>query len=435
MAEGGQRCASHTRARLTKKSDALRVAVEAGDADGLMTARSEWEDAAAHYASTVEGQASMAATRDAARESGDLHTEALMTSLLHRGEAIRSANRDAASMLAVAQMATGTDPGTGGAGGPGALPDATAEQPEQPYLGEPASLTRAMDALDAQITETAQDVEAVRWSYTSATVTPEQLLAGMQERRATVTDPDATGGALLSAVRSQPTFLGTMPIMREGASSQDSVYALHKSLRAAEVSVLNTALGHPACDDQTRMDILNEGAQAQMRVTDGETVRTAIIEHPATSDAVLDKAIVRDSTAQSSRLSATGWEKVRRARLNRPGLAIYAAVHDDDPMERAAAFDQVVGMPLQMVSEGDRAYLASTLHRMPTNEATKKILATSLADHAREYGDDAERESTYTRLSASPGVGEAIAARAHRRNVPAEQPKRRRFGGPFGVGA
>ena len=430
MAEGGQRCASHTRARLTKKSDALRVAVEAGDADALMAARSEWEDAAAQYASTVEGQASMAATRDAARESGDLHTEALMTSLLHRGEAIRSANRDAASMLSVAQMATGTDPGPG-AGGPGALPVVT----EQPYLGEPAALTRAMDALDAQITETSQDIEAVRWSHTSAPFTPEQLLAGMQERRATVTDPNATSNALFSAVRSQPTFLGAMPIMREGASSQDSVYALHKSLRAAEVSVLNTALGHPACDDQTRLDILNDSVQAQMRITDAETVRTTIIEHPATSDAVLDKAIVRDSTAQSSRLSPTGWEKVRRARLNRPGLAIYAAVHDDDPMERAAAFDQVVGMPLQMVSESDRAYLASTLHRMPTNEATKKILATSLADHAREYGDDAERESTYTRLSASPGVGESIAARAHRRNVPAEQPKRRRFGGPFGVGA
>lgn len=430
MAEGGQRCASHTRARLTKKSDALRVAVEAGDADALMAARSEWEDAAAQYASTVEGQASMAATRDAARESGDLHTEALMTSLLHRGEAIRSANRDAASMLSVAQMATGTDPGPG-AGGPGALPVVT----EQPYLGEPAALTRAMDALDAQITETSQDIEAVRWSHTSAPVTPDQLLSGMQERRATVTDPNATSNALFSAVRSQPTFLGAMPIMREGASSQDSVYALHKSLRAAEVSVLNTALGHPACDDQTRLDILNDSVQAQMRITDAETVRTTIIEHPATSDAVLDKAIVRDSTAQSSRLSPTGWEKVRRARLNRPGLAIYAAVHDDDPMERAAAFDQVVGMPLQMVSESDRAYLASTLHRMPTNEATKKILATSLADHAREYGDDAERESTYTRLSASPGVGESIAARAHRRNVPAEQPKRRRFGGPFGVGA
>lgn len=430
MAEGGQRCASHTRARLTKKSDALRVAVEAGDADALMAARSEWEDAAAQYASTVEGQASMAATRDAARESGDLHTEALMTSLLHRGEAIRSANRDAASMLSVAQMATGTDPGPG-AGGPGALPVVT----EQPYLGEPAALTRAMDALDAQITETSQDIEAVRWSHTSAPVTPDQLLSGMQERRATVTDPNATSNALFSAVRSQPTFLGAMPIMREGASSQDSVYALHKSLRAAEVSVLNTALGHPACDDQTRLDILNDSVQAQMRITDAETVRTTIIEHPATSDAVLDKAIVRDSTAQSSRLSPTGWEKVRRARLNRPGLAIYAAVHDDDPMERAAAFDQVVGMPLQMVSESDRAYLASTLHRMPTNEATKKILATSLADHAREYGDDAERESTYTRLSASPGVGESIAARAHRRNVPAEQPTRRRFGGPFGVGA
>ncbi len=432
MAEGGQRCASHTRARLTKKSDALRMAVEAGDADALMAARSEWEDAAAQYASTVEGQASMAATRDAARESGDLHTEALMTSLLHRGEAIRSANRDAASMLSVAQMATGTDTGTDGSGTP---PVATAEQPEQSYLGEPAALTRAMDALEAQITETSQDIEAVRWSHTSAPVTPEQLLAGMQERRATVTDPNATSNALLSAVRSQPTFLGAMPIMREGASNQDSVYALHKSLRAAEVSVLNTALGHPACNDQTRIDILNDSAQAQMRVTDSETVRTTIIEHPATSDAVLDKAIVRDSTAQSSRLSPTGWEKVRKARLNRPGLAIYAAVHDDDPMERAAAFDQVVGMPLQMVSESDRAYLASTLHRMPTNEATKKILATSLADHAREYGDDAERESTYTRLSASPGVGEAIAARAHRRNVPAEQPKRRRFGGPFGVSA
>ena len=123
-----------------------------------------------------------------------------------------------------------------------------------------------------------------------------------------------------------------MPIMREGASSQDSVYALHKSLRAAEVSVLNTALGHPACDDQTRLDILNDSVQAQMRITDAETVRTTIIEHPATSDAVLDKAIVRDSTAQSSRLSPTGWEKVRRARLNRPGLAIYAAVHDDDDL-------------------------------------------------------------------------------------------------------
>lgn len=78
-AEGGQRCASHTRPRFTSAAPGTR----------------EWDDAAAEYASTSEGRKTIDDMRFNARMNGQFDTEAACEVAIRRGNNRRQAAQDA----------------------------------------------------------------------------------------------------------------------------------------------------------------------------------------------------------------------------------------------------------------------------------------------------------------------------------------------------
>ena len=272
MSEGGQRCASHTRERLAKRSEVLRQAVESGDPDTLATARSAWEDAAAEYASTTEGKASMDATRALARESGDLHTEALMTSLLQRGEAIKAANREAGALLAAARLA-----GAAPTGQPtqSVQADAGSGDGVRTSLAAPTKsvgLTRALSALTEDRENLEPQVRAFRVGWdTTTTVTMADLMQHFDERVATVTDPEATASEVRSAAkRAEPYLLAQHHQWVDTPYSEErqrSLMSFQNSLAEAEAEVLKMALDHPSADDDLAATIVNTGSPPRPRST------------------------------------------------------------------------------------------------------------------------------------------------------------------------
>lgn len=82
-AEGGQRCAAHT-----------RPAYEAAE-----FGTPEWERAAVEYASTPTGADHVRFDRDERLNAGDLERWAALNTALRQGEAMREANREAADVI------------------------------------------------------------------------------------------------------------------------------------------------------------------------------------------------------------------------------------------------------------------------------------------------------------------------------------------------
>ena len=84
QAEGGQRCASHTRTKYTATS----------------TDDPNWDTVAAEYASTSEGEAHLKGEAIQAMEQGDYETAARLNTVTARGITMREANRAAAEAIA-----------------------------------------------------------------------------------------------------------------------------------------------------------------------------------------------------------------------------------------------------------------------------------------------------------------------------------------------
>jgi hypothetical protein len=85
QADGGQRCAAHTRKAFENAS---------------MYAGEKWDEVAAQYASTREGQEVIQAKSTEYAEAGDLDREARCRAALTKGLNIREANADAAAEIA-----------------------------------------------------------------------------------------------------------------------------------------------------------------------------------------------------------------------------------------------------------------------------------------------------------------------------------------------
>lgn len=114
IADGGQRCAHHTRSTLVAKAAAMEALAATGG-PALVSAQSEWEDAAAAYASTSAGHAELTQRGQVAHLRGDLDQHALLSTLLRRGEVLREANETSRALtgsqgLDVAWPAAGMGP-------------------------------------------------------------------------------------------------------------------------------------------------------------------------------------------------------------------------------------------------------------------------------------------------------------------------------------
>ena len=106
LAEGGQRCASHTRpAYESALVDYDHACSPAGQGaftpPGGMNAAKRLTDAAAHYASTREGAVRVGAEADARTGAGDVDTGALLGQAVQQGQRIRQAAQDTAGIVRV----------------------------------------------------------------------------------------------------------------------------------------------------------------------------------------------------------------------------------------------------------------------------------------------------------------------------------------------
>lgn len=90
--EGGQRCASHSAARLGSAAGRLQEALASGNQQDIAVAREQWEVAAAEYASTPTGERALAGQAQALRLSGDVGRAMMVEHLVRRGLGIRAAN-------------------------------------------------------------------------------------------------------------------------------------------------------------------------------------------------------------------------------------------------------------------------------------------------------------------------------------------------------
>lgn len=127
VAEGGQRCGAHARARLDRAAltiqglyesvrDPETGAFAAPDPEALAAAREAWESAAVEFASTPTGDRELSQSRESAVVTRDVDAEAVLTNVLNRGRALRAANERAAlACEAAARDSVGN--GRGGLGG------------------------------------------------------------------------------------------------------------------------------------------------------------------------------------------------------------------------------------------------------------------------------------------------------------------------------
>lgn len=103
-ADGGQRCAAHTRKKFDRAERLLHAAEFAGDPARITAAQADWEQAAAEYASTGEGfNVMIDRYSDAGAEQAVMYQ-----SLAARGARMREANKEAAALIRAAEQAAQT---------------------------------------------------------------------------------------------------------------------------------------------------------------------------------------------------------------------------------------------------------------------------------------------------------------------------------------
>lgn len=437
ISQGGQRCASHARERLTAKASRLEAAIGGSDADAAAKARAEWETAAADYASTTQGHEWLTRTVMGAEAAGDLDTAAMLTTLIHRGEAIRAANRETATLLTAARL--------------------TAACPADPALGDPA-LNDAGPGGAAAVERAAgvAGVDAAQYAPYVATLSGEETPVGWVSARdeAAWDEYVATLKVLSREARTVPVGLGGRQVPAE--SMLERYAAAERALRDESIRDGDLAAplafhqltsvaypqfhthysgdGHGSEADAraTRQRVWNEALQASVPAkaalvraflahpnAGSKTFEAAaeispgmVVEHPRVPDRVLARVVHHSPET----VSAAGWERARERAMVSTGVALSVAATDPDSFQRGEAFNRVMSAGMDTFSPQDRDRLAQNLYRMPCSEDSQVTLATSLVAFARAYGDSVERSrlAEVLRQSKSPRL-QALADGAEQR--------------------
>lgn len=432
FAEGGQRCAHHTREKLEAKAAAVEAAVAAfADGSGVpnpaawRAAQDEWEKAAAEYASTDEGHAHLSAQAAAA---GDMDTQALLNTVIAKGEALRAANRETAALIKAVRLAK-AEPVTAAAGGlvastgvdtaPRRLPpnESLFDRPVVPDLSEKDRKAWA-DGL-AAFDEIAPIIEQVGLHHRNgySTESAEEVGKGLREIDEKAADPTMDDAAVAQVLR-EATFYQSMRMstprwvkedieQRDGQPYGEWRDAQHERSTARSkqwsefaqpmekvlIAQAERMLAHPAAGLKTF-----ETAQEQHYGFTPEKLTA----HPNAPMSYVRK-IARNSP---TKMSDEGWARLRASRLKPDGtyddgVAMVLAMHDPDSFHRNEAYAQVEVMNFDSASEKQRAYLARNLHRLPGDTGRQAILATSLVEWAKMSSDAKERESLFRTLQGS----------------------------------
>lgn len=99
IADGGQRCASHTRTAFFKAQIELVAAYRTDDERKIRDASDNWQMAAAQYASTDEGRHALLAQAHIAETQYNWEAATGFHALAAQGQRIREINKEAARVL------------------------------------------------------------------------------------------------------------------------------------------------------------------------------------------------------------------------------------------------------------------------------------------------------------------------------------------------
>lgn len=398
-AEGGQRCSAHTREKMDLKSKAVEKAAAAGDMGALRAAQTEWEDAAAEYASTDKGHDHLSAQADAALAEGDYDTSALLSTVVRKGEAMRAANRETAALIKAVRLsqsavtATTPVPTLTPAPNPG-----RSETPLVPDLSpamraEWASLVREFDEFDGFRSVTA------RLRHRATEMNASDVRQHLSKMDDVIGSADSDDKALADAINRAGWVHG--------------IRGHYARFERPE---------HGDEDRETRERRSEAWGSFSNRLSDVAKEQAArALKHPAAGTAAFDKAneVGFYSTDELTRrpeapldyvkhaIKAAGvaehvhpdaWARARDARMDDNGMAVVLAAKDPDSFHRNEAFNQVMMTPLDTISAEDRKWLAANLHEMPGGAENQRILAESLKSWSLGYTDEKERWSLGAQL-------------------------------------
>lgn len=430
MVEGGQRCASHTREKLTAKAAAVEEAVNAftggsGDPAALRAAQDEWEQAAAEYASTDEGHAHLTAQAAAA---GDMDTQALLNTVIAKGEALRAANRETAALLKAVRLAK-AEPVTSAAGGLVASTgvDTTVRRmpPDESLFGRPAVVSDLSEKDRkvwaeglAAFDEIAPLIEQIGIHHHSgySTETAAEVRKELHELDTKIADPTLDDEEAAVLVRTATFYRGMRMTTPRWVKDEVERYdgqplgewrdaqharSVEKSKQWSEfarpfedvlIAQGQRALAHPGAGLKTFT------AAQERRLAPAEELTA----HPNAPMGYL-RQVARKSPTN---MSDEGWKRLRDSRLKDDGttdegVAMILAMHDPDSFHRNEAYAHVEVMDFDSVSDKQRGYLARNLHRLPGDPARQAILATSLVEWAKMSGDAQQQASMFRTLAQS----------------------------------
>lgn len=442
LAEGGQRCAAHTRAKLETKATAVEAAVNSGDAAALRAAQTEWEDAAAEYASTDEGHRHLAAHAAAAEKSGDLHTAALLGVAVRRGEDLRAANRETAALIAAVRL-TQTEPA------PVVKDTLTPERRADLYdfdngiapvparvvvpdltPAERKEWVEATTELDALL----PDIQGITGPTGSTVISPNDLRTEIPKIDTVLSDPDADDQAIARAIRmaayyrdaakfSHPRWTaesadaeGWAESARTRSRALDERWlALRPKFTDALDAQAERALNHPNAGSDTFEQALSSRVVTSVELTSRSDLPMSYLK----------KVVARESSGAP--IHETSWQRIREASFTDMGLAMHVAAKDPDSFQRTEAFNRVMTAPFDTMSESDRRWLASNLHRMPGSEESQRILASSLKSWALGYTDANERKALGSILLVSNNPEVSTIGRSLLGGDPPKERKKRLF--------
>lgn len=421
MSEGGQRCASHTREKLEAKAAAVEAAVQAfsdsaGDPTALRAAQDGWEQAAAEYASTDEGHAHLSAQAAAA---DDMDTQALLNTVIAKGEALRAANRETAALIKAVRLAK-TEPVTPAAGGPvQASTGVDIRQPDESPLDHPtvpdlpAKERAAWEAGLAAFDEVSPLIKEIPMHSPAGSVRqkPEEVreaLHAIEDTMADATLSDDETAELLRTIEryrgmrtGMPQFADHGARIRDGQTNyefQQAADARREAQRRQWSKFIDSfqkvlaaqserTLSHPGAGHKTF-----EAAQ-QFRF--GEA--TELTAHPNAPMSYL-RQIARKSP---TKMSDAGWSRLRDVRHASDEVAMVLAVSDPDSFHRNEAYAQVEVMNFDNLDASQRGWLARNLHKLPGDTTRQSILAASLVEWAKMSSDLTERETLFRNLAGS----------------------------------
>lgn len=408
VSEGGQRCAAHTREKVTTAVARVEEAAASGDMEGVASARVAWEDAAAEFASTNEGRDLYRAQAAHADATGDVDTAALLNTIVARGEALRAANRETAALLAAIRM---PDTLTSLPANPAApVVPSSAEMALSPAApGVPAMVAAPLgrDTLtdvEFEMLSKAIDYLSEVEPYVAGGLRRPYFRTAAQLTKAVdvLSDPDATDADLADAFDTvhklhllnrfkpdQNTLISRVPGNYTAKQAEyDRVIAMWEKVKDSGESLSDDLVygmaDHPNAGEATFKALADDDNGLDLkRITDRPNFPLSLLK-----DRLMKQA---PHTLHDRPLADSAWERLREARLTDNSVAMVLAMTDPDSYQRNEAVLTVEMADIDSFTREDRTWLANHLGSLPGGPEKKVTIARSLAEWSKAYGDATDR--------------------------------------------